>query len=285
MFRNSVTQTIFKSQELTEVSFDCSSTGIPSPEVQWLKDGNIISEEDLMIRDIMQLDLKNLQVSDSGVYTCQVSNQFGKISRDFKLTVLESLRFTENDHLNQTVSLGMEAIFKCGVEPNYNQFGETSISWYIHSSDDSPLPSKVLSQISKTSPVLQINGESYLKLEFKANPVHSMLTGKANIGYYRRLPDNSLYINQVDLSNSRSYLCFANNSRGFNYIKYSLDVVHHSRPQSVDPLVNLFQNAAIKDSYLPSNDIILSMPVVAIIVTASLAVVLFVGLLLCYKSI
>jgi len=79
----------FEQLEKTQVQFDCSSRGIPPPQITWLKNGRIISEEEYgLIRNVMKLNLKQLSILDSGVYVCQVSNQFGKLNRTFNLKVL-----------------------------------------------------------------------------------------------------------------------------------------------------------------------------------------------------
>ncbi len=133
IFQNRDYDNEFTLLELSSVYFDCSSIGLPAPSIRWLKNGQIISEEDYgLIGNIMQLNLNNLRVGDSGNYTCQVSNQFGKLNRTFSLNVLESLKFVDNDPLNQTIALNSPAVFKCQVDSIYNGFGNTRITVNIN---------------------------------------------------------------------------------------------------------------------------------------------------------
>jgi hypothetical protein len=82
-------ETSFSKLELSDVQFDCSAYGTPMPHVLWLKNGQAMSEEEFgLIRNIMKMTLKDLKISDSGNYTCQVTNQFGKLDRTFSLKVL-----------------------------------------------------------------------------------------------------------------------------------------------------------------------------------------------------
>lgn len=46
MFDDDNPQTIFYLLEATKVQFDCSTRGIPSPQLIWLKNGQIMSEEE-----------------------------------------------------------------------------------------------------------------------------------------------------------------------------------------------------------------------------------------------
>ena len=81
-----------------ETTASCSWTGSPDPVVTWYKDGSPLREEDLPSRiritmsregDNFQssLEIDEVELSDTGDYTCVVSNPVGSESRVNNLEV------------------------------------------------------------------------------------------------------------------------------------------------------------------------------------------------------
>lgn len=53
----------------------CSANGIPSPVYRWIKDGVLVSQNS----SDMSLQIKNISLSDAGVYQCIASNELGSL--------------------------------------------------------------------------------------------------------------------------------------------------------------------------------------------------------------
>jgi len=72
-------------------AINCHATGTPTPTVHWLVDGQPIDRTDqryYISRDGSRLNISDVQVSDTGRYTCIAKNSVGFAERDFNLDVL-----------------------------------------------------------------------------------------------------------------------------------------------------------------------------------------------------
>ena len=63
----------------------CSALGQPEPDVYWLKNGIKIDHHNMNTNDVLQLN--NLNVKDSAVYTCYAQNSKGFITKNFTVNV------------------------------------------------------------------------------------------------------------------------------------------------------------------------------------------------------
>jgi hypothetical protein len=72
----------------------------------------------------MVLLIKDLSKTDTGNYTCQVTNQHGKINRYFQLNILETLIFDDEQDNNVTLAYGMNALFKCKIKHNIKHLND-----------------------------------------------------------------------------------------------------------------------------------------------------------------
>jgi len=69
----------------------CHVTGTPTPNVHWLVNGQLIDRTDqryYISRDGGTLNISDVQVSDTGRYTCIAKNSVGFAERNFNLDVL-----------------------------------------------------------------------------------------------------------------------------------------------------------------------------------------------------
>ncbi|XP_055687398.1 hemicentin-2-like [Lutzomyia longipalpis] len=64
-----------------EIQLDCSTYGIPVPEIKWFKDERVLMER----KDILRIP--SVQRSNSGEYKCKGGNQYGVFTRIFHVTV------------------------------------------------------------------------------------------------------------------------------------------------------------------------------------------------------
>ncbi|OXB72513.1 UNVERIFIED_CONTAM: hypothetical protein H355_016382 [Colinus virginianus] len=73
----------------SEISLECKVWGIPVPAVTWMKDGHpLVSGRDVAIlHDGRFLQLRNIQVSDTGRYVCVAANVAGLSDRKYDLNV------------------------------------------------------------------------------------------------------------------------------------------------------------------------------------------------------
>ncbi|XP_071607418.1 hemicentin-1 isoform X3 [Heliangelus exortis] len=68
---------------------DCSASGMPSPTITWLKDGQAVEQGAgrKILLNGQKLLISRAQVSDSGRYKCVAANQAGEHEREFDVTV------------------------------------------------------------------------------------------------------------------------------------------------------------------------------------------------------
>ncbi|KAK6179229.1 hypothetical protein SNE40_011638 [Patella caerulea] len=70
----------------------CTVTGYPTPDVVWLKNGEIIKEQNIgeMMKAPFTLThpIKNLSKSDMGEYSCSFENMMGRVTRSFVVDIL-----------------------------------------------------------------------------------------------------------------------------------------------------------------------------------------------------
>ncbi|XP_019908484.3 hemicentin-1 isoform X2 [Esox lucius] len=73
------------------VTLTCEARGVPPPSLTWLKDGQPLSLHRNLLLDGREtrLQLHEVGLPDSGLYSCVASNQAGSSTKSFNLTVLE----------------------------------------------------------------------------------------------------------------------------------------------------------------------------------------------------
>jgi hypothetical protein len=71
--------------------FDCPVTGIPMPQVVWLRNGELLDPHRFphieLLDEGRQLIVNNLTVPDTGIYRCLATNPAGHDSQDYELEV------------------------------------------------------------------------------------------------------------------------------------------------------------------------------------------------------
>ena len=77
----------FKTGETAQLK--CHSTGYPDPHIQWFKDGQSYGQHKRtsVSPSGWTLNLRYLNVDDSGRYSCRVTNTLGSINRTFTVKV------------------------------------------------------------------------------------------------------------------------------------------------------------------------------------------------------
>ena len=71
------------------VMYVCESTGFPDPTLTWYFNGGLVPDDIVSVNG-NQLDISSLQVANSGVYECVVSNTIdGEVREDRRQWVLE----------------------------------------------------------------------------------------------------------------------------------------------------------------------------------------------------
>ncbi|XP_071947832.1 hemicentin-1-like [Antedon mediterranea] len=126
---------VYDVNEQTSVTLSCSSSGIPSPQITWMKDGKEVVEAtrgDMESRfEIDQsagtLTIHNAIESDTGIYVCTVSNPAGITSKEITLLVNIAPVIPEWDRDNDVdVVIGNPIELPCEVESTPSPY----YTWY-----------------------------------------------------------------------------------------------------------------------------------------------------------
>jgi neogenin len=76
--------------EKEDVEFECAVYGKPEPHVQWVKNGDIISQNDyLQVVNGYNLRILGLMEMDAGIFQCVGSNEAGNIQAAARLTIVQ----------------------------------------------------------------------------------------------------------------------------------------------------------------------------------------------------
>lgn len=85
-----------------ECILECNVKGTPKPKVVWYKDGHSIESSDRVsirqIGSICRLKINHVVEIDSGRYTCEATNNQGKVSTFARLQVVSDPKIYEADH-------------------------------------------------------------------------------------------------------------------------------------------------------------------------------------------
>ena len=74
----------------SSVRLKCMASGNPQPEIAWLKDDRLLTEQEVGEgrQKKWTLSLRNLTPEQSGRYTCKVFNRAGEINATYKVEVI-----------------------------------------------------------------------------------------------------------------------------------------------------------------------------------------------------
>jgi len=168
----------------------CKAVGYPEPDIQWMKDGIKIGSDESKKQDSFNyykvnkrkqsLVIMQLLKVHEGSYTCIISNPYGTINHTYIVEGLEyniyGPKIIEKPN-NQTIIVGMDAYFRCGVDGGGLA---TVIKW--------------------------VYAQNVNYLDKSGKDSFTIISGYKN--------KNELIIHNASKKDSRWYTCFVQNSAG-----------------------------------------------------------------------
>uniref|UniRef100_A0A8C1PEY8 L1 cell adhesion molecule, paralog a n=1 Tax=Cyprinus carpio TaxID=7962 RepID=A0A8C1PEY8_CYPCA len=111
------------------VKLDCKADGIPTPDVTWSINGNLLTDPKRSLKHGV-LTLKNVELSDTAVYQCKAVNKHGSILINAYVYVIElPPQILTEDGLMYSVAEGQTTEMACETfgspQPNVTWEGET----------------------------------------------------------------------------------------------------------------------------------------------------------------
>ncbi|XP_029645257.1 fibroblast growth factor receptor-like 1 [Octopus sinensis] len=202
----------------SSIRFRCRASGNPRPEIQWLKDGqmwtsdNMGNYQDSRLRWTLKID--DLRQEDSGQYTCVVTNIHGTINYTYSLEVVEKVQrkpqLLPPHPLNQTAQRGEQASFQCHVKSEV----QPHIKWLKWVDDPSTL--------SNVNHTIEVKGRKFVVLKSGEN-------WKRPDGSYV----NKLTLKRITSEDSGLYICLGATSLGISSRQAFLKV--HPDPKLYRP--------------------------------------------------
>uniref|UniRef100_A0A8C1LEB7 Hemicentin 2 n=1 Tax=Cyprinus carpio TaxID=7962 RepID=A0A8C1LEB7_CYPCA len=102
----------------SHITLICEASGVPVPNIAWLKDGSPI-ESSLQWNWSARgnrLELGPLQLSHAGTYTCIAKNSEGQTQKDYSLTIFASPTIIDSGHPSEvSAPVGEELTLECRV--------------------------------------------------------------------------------------------------------------------------------------------------------------------------
>ncbi|KAL9961653.1 hypothetical protein ACROYT_G030641 [Oculina patagonica] len=101
-------------KEKQNVAFPCKATGFPPPVITWYKDGQVIEEERRQFNE-RNLEIKEIQFEDRGIYTCKAENLLGRVQLSVNVTVKVPAKFLSEPKKSITAYKLWDTILKCDI--------------------------------------------------------------------------------------------------------------------------------------------------------------------------
>lgn len=202
------------------ITVSCTVSGKPYPEVSWYKNGVQMFNNIEFSGETSLLRIRNLKVEDSGTYTCVGRNMAGDLSKDYRVSVRNTMLDNPiifNTPTNQTVKQGESASLDCRVQSAIHP----TVKW-LKKLD----PRERYSDIE----IITVGEESYRIIEsLGINPSMSDIK-------------KEVYVSQLELVNVKPsdagmYICFVTNIMGgFNFKPAYLTVLASNESMFESPL-------------------------------------------------
>ncbi|XP_071821894.1 hemicentin-1-like isoform X3 [Apostichopus japonicus] len=110
------------------VTLHCEADGIPPPKTVWTKDGVPLTEDDVryFANPSGSLRIASAVRSDTGTYSCLITNSAGTARKDINLNVLVPPEFDNEAENEYKVLLKQDISLPCGVD----SYPPPTITWY-----------------------------------------------------------------------------------------------------------------------------------------------------------
>lgn len=238
----------------SSISFKCLAKANPRPQIAWLKNGKPLPDSNLPSnskKGHWTLYLQNLQVSDTGNYTCLVYNGVGSVSVSYLLQVTDGVRQSPQmvgvHPMNTTVREGDTAVMQCLVKSDV----APHVQWMKEVRDAQ------LGEESQYDNTIRVQGEYFRVLR------STEVTSRPDGSYL-----NKLVIETAYTADAGKYICMGANKMGYTFRSAYLTIL----PRIQEP-----EN---ESNVSPSNGV--AFPVI-LAVTVTAAVVVAITVFICVK--
>ncbi|GFY49500.1 fibroblast growth factor receptor-like 1 [Trichonephila inaurata madagascariensis] len=200
-----------------DAALHCVATGQPLPHIFWFKNGIQIKNAEIETskgKVHSTLKLKNLQISDLGVYKCIARNIVGEDHMNFNLQVTEipkPPRILSLEPTTVTIKEGEAAVFWCevGSKPGL----KLHIKWLKKLNKEEISDSIIMDDVT-----LFRSGANFYR---PINLPNGTSTNSGLDGFYK----SKLLIRNTCAADSGTYVCLALNDKGFNFKNVTLTVI------------------------------------------------------------
>ncbi|KAK3750967.1 hypothetical protein QZH41_000723 [Actinostola sp. cb2023] len=186
------------------IKLDCSASGYPQPLVKWYKDGKPFTHRNdgplyLSAYEFV-LGLKGVVPSDSGIYTCNVTNAYGWFNHSYRVDVRERVRAKPvlHDIDNVTVWVGENATLECKAMSDSMPHFQW-IRWFTPTfnatTNTTMHPYEVVKQTGQDSSRHILRPKSNKKFAFHGVKLILVNVSKADEGKYTCLVGNAVGYN------------------------------------------------------------------------------------------
>ncbi|XP_053328822.1 hemicentin-2 [Spea bombifrons] len=134
------------------LTLQCESDAVPEPTVTWYKDGDLLTEDSgvLIHKNGQHLEIRDVEASHKGLYTCKVANVAGEVELTFTVIVQIPAAITHPQNETIQLILGNSIVLSCEVEG----FPPPKVTWL---KDGEPLDHAVEQGVSIRGSRLQIS--------------------------------------------------------------------------------------------------------------------------------